>query len=92
MAGAAIAAPTPEAKLQPHIAGYTMQVVPTGGAGAVAGGRGIFQLEWRLDCQGAAYSQQSFLTMRDSDGGTVDSSVKVNSWEAADASHYRFFQ
>ena len=90
VAVAANAASAPAPKLLPHSAGYTMQVLPVSQSGAIAGGRGILQLEWRLDCDGVSYSQQSFLTLRNTEGGTVDSAIRIDSWEAADASSYRF--
>lgn len=76
--------------LVPHMAAYSMQVSPAGNGLGVLGGRGVMQLEWRRDCDGVTYSQQSLLTLNSEDGGVFDSSVRIESWEAADAGTFRF--
>ena len=76
--------------LMPHMAAYAMQVSPAGNGLGVLGGRGVMQLEWRRDCDGVTYSQQSLLTLNSQDGGVFDSSVRIESWEAADAGTFRF--
>ncbi|MCA8930054.1 MAG: DUF1849 family protein [Alphaproteobacteria bacterium] len=80
----------PAAAVVPHTAGYSMQVLPVGNGGGILGGRGVLQLEWRRDCEGMAYSQHSVLTLNNEDGAVFDSSVRIDSWEAADASRFRF--
>ncbi len=86
-AAATVAAPP---SLVPHIAAYTMQVSPNGSGAGMFGGRGVLQLEWRRDCQGMAYSQHSLLTLKSDEGAVFDSAVRIESWEAADASTFRF--
>ncbi len=78
-------------KLLPHAASYAVKIEATGSLGSVASGRGALQLEWTRDCVGVAYSQQSLLTLNYNNGTSVDSAVRITSWEAADASSYRFF-
>lgn len=85
--GAALAAPG----LVPHMAAYSMQVSPVGSGIGILGGRGVLQLEWRRDCDGVAYSQYSILTLNSEEGGVFDSTVRIESWEAADASTFRFW-
>lgn len=86
-ATAVVAAPP---SLVPHIAAYTMQVSPSGSGGGMFRGRGVLQLEWRRDCEGMAYSQQSLLTLNSDEGAVFDSAVRIESWEAEDASVFRF--
>ena len=84
---AALTAP----KSLPHAAGYTVKIEAIGTAGSVVSGRGALQLQWQADCDGVAYSQTSLLTLNYSNGSSIDSEVAISSWEAADASSYRFF-
>ena len=87
-----LAAPaaTAAAGLVPHTAAYSMQVSPAGSNSGILGGRGVLQLEWRRDCDGMTYSQQSTLTLNSDQGAVFDSAVRIESWEAADASTFRF--
>lgn|GEM_PF-622676 len=80
----------PAAMVVPHMAGYSMQVLPTGSGGGMLSGRGVLQLEWRRDCDGMAYTQHSILTLNNDNGAVFDSTVRIDSWEAADASRFRF--
>jgi hypothetical protein len=80
----------PAVGLVPHVAGYSMQVVPVGNSAGVQGGRGVLQLEWLRDCDGMAYTQHSVLTLNSDEGAAIDSAVHLQSWEAADASRFRF--
>lgn len=76
--------------LVPHMAAYSLRVLPNSSGAGILGGRGVLQLEWRRDCEGMAYSQQSLLTLNSDDGSLFDSTVRIESWEAADASVFRF--
>jgi hypothetical protein len=86
--GSAVAMTPP--KLLPHAAGYTITVDVDSGLGAISGGRGALKLEWQRDCEGVSYSQHSVLALNYSDGTSADSEVRIASWEAADASRFRF--
>jgi hypothetical protein len=87
-AGSAAAMSPP--KLLPHAAGYTVAIEGAGGLGPISGGRGALKLEWQRDCEGIAYTQHSLLSLSYSDGTNADSEVRIASWEAADASRFRF--
>lgn len=77
-------------RLLSHAAGYTIAVKPEGNSGLISGGRGVMQLEWQRDCDGVSFSQHSILSLYQPDGEVVDTELRVASWEAADASTYRF--
>lgn len=79
-----------EPEFVPHRAAYMIKVTPHGSASRVVSGSGALALEWERDCEGVTYHQQAVMTIHNQSGRPVKSDVRINSWEAADSSLFRF--
>ena len=75
--------------LKTHIAGYTIQISPTNQS-VISGGRGVLQLEWRRDCDGISYTQDSAISLNYPDGDVVDTQLRIINWESNAEDVFRF--
>lgn len=84
-------APAAAASFTPHRAVYELTLGKSRGPGAVSHAQGRLEFEWDDVCTGWTVSQRTRVEMSTSEGRTLDFGWTLNSLEAKDGLHYRFF-
>ena len=90
--GAAPAVSAGAAEIVPHHAVYSMSLGGTHGDAGVTGAGGTMAYQWGETCDGWTVEQRYRLKMAYAESSDVSISSNFVTWEAKDASHYRFNQ
>jgi hypothetical protein len=88
--GAAAAAATGEALLEPHVAAYRLSLQQRSEPGPFVDAQGGLVIEWRLACDGWLSRQRLGFAAATAEGHSLEHDIRYSSWEADDGSRLRY--